>query len=218
MPTDPTHDELSKHPVAAWVERNLGLEEQDGKLLRISRPLTVVEASNLLADDSGLEVDDCREYLTRFLLASYQSQDDSGRNFFAFRLHQFISGAWECVFHARSSLVQRYLTLQGQQFKPGDRERPLFTLCFCRECGQEYFPVWAKLAAKQPDSFTPRDLSERSNEDEDVRFGYLMPDSCHDLRFTQIWKANTRRIGWNLKMGCRYLSTTSDVIGPLPFW
>ena len=53
----------------------------------------------------------------------------------------------------------------------------MFTLCFCRECGQEYFPVWATLLAKQPDSFSPRDLSERSNEEEDVRFGYLMPDS-----------------------------------------
>ena len=70
---------------------------------------------------------------------------------------------------------ERYLTLQGQQFKPGDRERPLFTLCFCRECGQEYFPVWVKHISKQPTSFAPRNLSDRSNEDEDVRFGYLMP-------------------------------------------
>ena len=159
------------------VERKLGLEEQDGKLVRISRPLTVVEASNLLARDSGLEVEYCREYLAAFLLAAYQSQDDSGRNFFAFRLHQFISGAWN-AYSTLETPGERYLTLQGQQFKPGDRERPLFTVCFCRECGQEYFPVWAKLTAKQPDSFTPRDLSERSNEDEDVRFGYLMPDSA----------------------------------------
>ena len=176
VPADPTHDELSRHSVAAWVERKLCLEEQDGKLVRISRPRTVVEASNLLADESGLEVEDCWKYLAGFLLAAYQSQDDSGRSFFAFRLHQFISGAWN-AYSTLEAPGKRYLTLQGQQFKPGDRERPLFTLCFCRECGQEYFPVWAKLVAKQPDSFTPRDLSERSNEDEDVRFGYLMPDS-----------------------------------------
>ena len=177
VPVNPTHDDLSGHPIAAWVERNLGLDEQDGKLVRIPRPLTVLEASEQLATDSGLDARVCREYLAGFLLAAYQSQDDSGRNFFAFRLHQFISGAWN-AYSTLEAAGERYLTLQGQQFKPGDRERPLFTLCFCRECGQEYFPVWAKLTAKQPDSFTPRDLSERSNEDEDVRFGYLMPDSA----------------------------------------
>ena len=176
VPVNPTHDDFSGHPIAAWVERNLGLDEQDGKLVRIPRPLTVLEASEQLATDSGLDARACREYLAGFLLAAYQSQNDSGRNFFAFRLHQFISGAWN-AYSTLEGAGERYLTLQGQQFKPGDRERPLFTLCFCRECGQEYFPVWAKLVAKQPDSFSPRDLSERSNEDEDVRFGYLMPDS-----------------------------------------
>ena len=175
VPSHLTHDALSVHPVAAWVERNLGLEDQDGKLVRISRPLTVVEASNKLADASGLKVDVCHDYLAQFLLAAYQSRDDSGRSFFAFRLHQFISGAWN-AYSTLEAPGERYLTLEGQQFKPGDRDRLLFILCFCRECGQEYFPVWAKLVAKQPDIFEPRDLSERSNEDEDVLFGYLMPD------------------------------------------
>ena len=175
VPSQPTHDELSSDPVAAWVERNLGLEDQDGKLVRISQPLTVVEASSKLSDASGLEVDVCRDYLARFLLAAYQSRDESGRSFFAFRLHQFISGAWN-AYSTLEGLGERYLTLEGQQFKPGDRARPLFTLCFCRKCGQEYYPVWAKLVAGHPDAFAPRDLSERSNQDEDVHFGYLMPD------------------------------------------
>ena len=69
----------------------------------------------------------------------------------------------------------------GQQFKPGDRDRPLYTLCFCRDCGQEYYPVWATLEFKEPQRFDPRDLSERSNEDDDVQFGYLMPDSSGEF-------------------------------------
>ena len=79
VPSHPTHDELSGHPVAAWIERNLGLEDRDGKLVRVSRPLTGIEASRQLADASGLTVDVCREYVARFLLAAYQSRDDSGR-------------------------------------------------------------------------------------------------------------------------------------------
>ena len=178
VPANPTYDELSRHPVAVWVERNLGLEEQNGQLIRIPRPLTILEASHRLATASGLKPESCREYLAGFLLAAFKTRNDNGRNFFAFRLHQFISGAWN-AYATLEAPDERYLTLDGQQFKPGDRDRLLFTLCFCRECGQEYFPVWAALIAKrQPDSFAPRDLTERSNEDEEVQFGYLMPDSA----------------------------------------
>ena len=49
VPNNPTHDQLEGHPVAAWVERKLGLEPKDGGLVRISRPRTVEEASHLLA-------------------------------------------------------------------------------------------------------------------------------------------------------------------------
>ena len=175
VPASPTYDELSRHPVAAWVERKLGLEEQDGKLVRIARPRTVIEASELLAEDSGLKEQDCRKYLVEFLLAAYQSQNDSGRNFFAFRLHQFISGAWN-AYATLEAPKDRFISLEGQQFIPGDRNRLLFNLSFCRQCGQEYFPVWATIEAKLPTAFSPRELSERSNEEEEVLYGYLVPD------------------------------------------
>lgn len=171
-----THAELSSHPVAAWVERKLGLEEQDGKLVRIARPRTVIEAATLLAKDSGLQEQFCQEYLVKFLIAAYQSQSDSGRNFFSFRLHQFISSPSN-AYATLESPRDRFITLEGQQFKPGDRNRLLFNLSFCRQCGQEYFPVWATMEAKSPKAFSPRELSERSNEEEETLYGYLMPDS-----------------------------------------
>jgi superfamily II DNA/RNA helicase/very-short-patch-repair endonuclease len=168
-------EELSIHPVAAWIERKLGLEERDGKLVRISRPKNVVEAGDLLAADSGLSSEECRRYLSGFLLKCYETRNEQGRSFFAFRLHQFISGAW----NAYSTLEPkgfRYVTLDGQQYKPGDRNRPLYNLSFCRECGQEYYPVWAEMDGKSPTRFLPRDLTERSSEDGSFRYGYLIPD------------------------------------------
>lgn len=175
VPLNATHEVLSEHPVAAWVEWNLGLEEEDGKLVRISQPLSVLEAAKRLSSESDLSVEVCRRYLSDFLLAAYQSQNESGQSFFAFRLHQFISGAWN-AYSTLDAPDERYVTLQGQQYKPGDRERPLFTLSFCRECGQEYFPVWADVEANVPNVFTPRDLTERSNDDEEMQYGFLMPD------------------------------------------
>ncbi len=170
-----THDALSGHPVAAWVEHNLGLEERDGRLERTSQPLTIREASQALANECGLDADLCGHYLARFLLAAHASRNERGQSFFAFRLHQFISGSWN-VYSTLEAKGERHVTLNGQQFKPGDRERRLYPLCFCRACGQEYHPVWAKLAGRTPQGFDPRDLSERASEDEEIQFGYLMPD------------------------------------------
>ena len=175
VPAEPTHSDLVTHPVAAWVERSLGLENRDGKLARISRPLDVVEAAERLAADSGLELEHCQSYLADFLLAAHRCRSEKGISFFAFRLHQFISGAWN-VYSTLEGPGERYLTLDGQQFKPGDRDRPLYSLCFCRTCGQEYIPVWASLSGKEPTALEPRELSERSSDEEDVQYGYLMPD------------------------------------------
>lgn len=175
VPSNPGHDDLATHPVAAWVERSLGLENINGKIVRIRRPLTILDATKKLAVDSGLAEETCRNYLADFLLITHRSRNDRGQSFFAFRLHQFISGAWN-AYTTLDAPGQRYLTLDGQQYKPGDRHRPLFSLCFCRACGQEYLPVWANLIEKQLKSFEPRDLSERSNDDDDVQYGFLMPD------------------------------------------
>ncbi len=182
----PTHEQLSKHPIAAWVERRLGLEERDDGLSRISCPKTILEASELLSKESEISEENCRKYLAKFLLAAYQSRDDSNRSFFSFRLHQFISGAWN-VYSSLEAPEKRYLTLTGQQFVPRDRSRPLFALCFCRSCGQEYFPVWAKLTNRQPKGFSTRDLSERSSDNDDTQFGYLMLNNTETPEATD-WK------------------------------
>lgn len=176
VPVASSSADLAAHPIAAWIERRLGLEERDDKLIRISRPRTVEEAAAMLVEDSGVPHEACRAYLAAFLLKAYETRDDKGRPFFAFRLHQFVSGAWN-VYTTLEAKGSRFITLDGQQFKPGDRGRNLFNLCFCRECGQEYHPVWATMAGKQPQGFTPRELTERSNDDEDLQYGYLMPDS-----------------------------------------
>lgn len=175
VPDTPDTEALARHPVAAWVERNLGLEERNGKQVRSSRPLTVTEATKRLAEDSGLDEDQCGAFLATFLLKAYEVEDVKGRPFFAFRLHQWISGAGN-VFATLEPAGQRYLTLEGQQFKPGDRERALFNMAFCRDCGQEYFPVWATLVHRQPESFRSRELNDRANDEESVQYGYLMPD------------------------------------------
>ncbi len=177
IPDDPTHQEMQRHPVAQWVEHRLGMERQDGKFARVRSPLNMDEAAERLARDTGLSTEDCRSYVAEFLLAAHRCRDRDGRSFFAFRLHQFVSSASD-VYSTLEAPGERYLTLNGQRYKPGDRDRPLYSLCLCRSCGQEYVPVWAHYPGDQnvPGSFTPREMAERSTDEDGLQYGYLMPD------------------------------------------
>ena len=185
------------HPVAAWVERNLGIENVQGKLIRLSRPKSAREASGMLAAATGLAKEICSDYLAAFLMMAFQCKDERGRPLFAFRLHQFISGGAN-VFATFEPPDSRFVTVQGQRFVPGDRQRLLYALAFCRECGQEYFPVSATLEGRVLKAFATRSLFERESQEEGIQFGYFMPDDAgefnpDDVRacFPENWIDNT---------------------------
>ena len=207
VPVVPTYEELQRHPVSAWIELKLGLDHEDGKWVR-ARPKTIMHAAELLSQDSGLPQDTCRDYLTRFLLLAYNTRDSEGRSLLVFRLHQFISGAGH-LFSTLEPESDRYLTVDGQQFKPGERDKTLFNLVFCRECGQEYFPVWATFEGNTLQSIAPREMDEKTHEDDEVRYGFFMPDvtgkwSDDDLEanFPEDWIEHVKDTP-KLKYNCR---------------
>ena len=78
---------------------------------------------------------------------------------FAFRLHQFFSRG-DTVFASLEIEADRYLTTQGQQFVPGDRDRVLLPLSFCRECGQDYYTVGRHKDLTGTYTYEPRELSD----------------------------------------------------------
>ncbi len=184
---------LRAHPLAIWVETRLGVSwsEVDQRWVR-ARPLTVEEAARALSEDSGRDVEACRSALRALLLVSsipererVGSPDAGARSFFAFKLHQFISGAG----HAYATLEspgQRRVTVEGQQFLPGDPEKRLYPVHFCRECGHEYHPVRfvndggdRSFLARDIDDVAPARADDESanddNEDETEQeiFGFL---------------------------------------------
>ncbi len=168
---------LCTHPLTIWVETRLGVawSEVDQRWVR-ARPLTVEEAARALSEDSGRTVDACRSALRTLLLVSSiperertGSPDASARSFFAFKLHQFISGAG----HAYATLEapgQRTVTVDGQQFLPGEPNKRLYPVHFCRDCGHEYHPV--RFVTDGGDrSFLARDIDDaapaRPGDDDD---------------------------------------------------
>lgn len=181
LPTKAGFQELARHPLAIWIELTLGLTYSEGQWRR-AQPITLEEAADRLVEDSGIEVEQARQVLADFLLLAYRTTDKppeaGGRSLFAFKLHQFISSGSK-LYGTLEAEGRRYLTLEGSQYVPGDRSRRLFALHFCRDCGQEYAPVWDE---QTPGGriFNPRNIEERHHpegDSEDIASGYFMPDT-----------------------------------------
>lgn len=178
VPYNLSFSELAQHPVSIWVELTLGLTYESGKPRR-AKPKTLAQAAQLLADASGLDKNLCSDYLQRFLLKAYNVTDKSGKSLFAFKLHQFISGGGK-VFATLEAPGKRAVTLDGQQFVSGDRSRHLYNVHFCRDCGQEYIPVWDQDGVEGR-TFAVRSIEEREHEDDGVKAGLLVPDASGKL-------------------------------------
>jgi superfamily II DNA/RNA helicase len=148
IPPTITNAALSKHPLSVWVETRLGVtfSEVDQRWVR-ALPMTVTEAVSALAAASGRSEAGCRAALRDLLLISSVPETDrthdaqsSASSFFAFKLHQFISGAGH-AFCTLEPAGHRTVTVDGQQFLPNQPEKRLYPVHFCRECGHEYHPV-----------------------------------------------------------------------------
>lgn len=178
-------DAFRHDPLAIWVERSLGIEAPaDLSKLRRAKPRTMTEAADFLAKESGTEREVARQALEAFLIAAHDVDWSSGRPPFAFKLHQFISGAGK-VFATLEPSGKRCVTLDAQRFAPGRQSENvlLYSTHFCRECGQEYHPVWFENAT----AFVPREIDDSAQEDSDAcggetkrRFGFLCPDSSSE--------------------------------------
>lgn len=172
-------DVFRADPLAIWVELNLGIELPDNEPPRRAKPMTIRVASEKLASDAGCSVDTARDGLQRFLIAAHEIKTPQGRPPFAFKLHQFISGPGKVLATLESQGI-RHITLDAQRFAPGrqDEGAHLYPVHFCRDCGQEYLPVWQSKQA--PANYTPREIDDIASDDnEDVSYGFLCPSALN---------------------------------------
>lgn len=165
-------------PLASWVEGTLGLTEEPGtdRLIR-ARPRSIggdQGAASVLAELTGVDTDRCASAIRDTLFAGFRvTVPGSAFPVFAFRLHQFFSRG-DTVFASLETEADRYLTTQGQQYVPGDRDKVLLPLSFCRECGQDYYTVGRHKDLSGTYTYEPRELSDvAAVEDRDRGFLYV---------------------------------------------
>ena len=136
-------------------------------------------------------------------MKAHELVDENGRKPFAFKLHQFISGPGK-VMCTLEEEGKRIVSLDAQRFAPGrEGENVLFyTAYFCRECGQEYFPV-----QRSESRWVPRDITDPVPKGMEHAFGFLLPvredfdspgiETLPD--FWLDWKAATLRVAKPMK-------------------
>jgi ATP-dependent helicase YprA (DUF1998 family)/very-short-patch-repair endonuclease len=172
------YQEFVNDPLSSWIESTFGVQPEPGgeRLVRMP-PKSIAGPDGAAAELSrltGAPSDRCIQAIQEQLQASYRCEPEplTNRPPFAFRLHQFISRG-DTVYASLEVETDRHLTLQGQQFVPGDRQRVLLPLVFCRECGQEYYCVrQVKETGSSRAIYMPRELSDRFPTDGTVA-GYL---------------------------------------------
>ncbi|MFB3786022.1 MAG: DEAD/DEAH box helicase [bacterium] len=165
-------------PLSAWLEKTFGVEEDtNSRRLQRARPKSIRGAhgaAELLSRQTGFPQDRCAAVIERGLLAGCECQpeDDTGSSPFAFRLHQFISRG-DTVYASLEMESSRYMSVFPQYLCPEDRNKVLFPLLFCRECGQEYYSVWKTQDSKTgPTRFEPRPIMNQLVQEEGES-GYL---------------------------------------------
>lgn len=162
-------EEFKRDPLAIWVETTLGIEMNGVSAPARAKPLSMTQAAERLARDTGCEAKTAYTALQSFLIAAHSVEDADGRKPFAFKLHQFISGPGK-VLMTLESPGERFITMTAQRFAPGREGIFLYPAYFCRECGQEYHPV-----ELLDNRWSPREIDVLFPNDAEDRFGFLVP-------------------------------------------
>jgi len=161
-----TYDEFVRDPLSHWIEAAFGVEEREGRLVRVSpQPIAGPDGgAQRLADQIDADVTRCETAIRNQLLGGYRVQHPETRfPAFAFRLHQFISKG-DTVYASIEPTATRHITLSGQRFVPQHRNKVLLPLAFCRQCGQDYYTVARVADDEGPSTFVPRDLGDRARD------------------------------------------------------
>ena len=134
-PMPATVDAFRRHPLARWLEAEVGVEPEAGGWRR-RPPATLRASAERLAAAVGRPAESCGEPLRALLSHGSALTRDDGAPVVAFKLHQFI-GQGGALFATLEPAGRRDFSLDGQLRAGGGR---LFApVRFCRRCGQDYY-------------------------------------------------------------------------------
>ena len=168
-----SYETFRSHPLASWIESTFGVceEAQSGKLVR-QAPRRLQggapgddggltedreSAAEELAKVTSIDAERCAKVLREWLLqgSNLRRTESSRFPIFAFRLHQFLTRG-DTVWATLEPEERRYLEITKKAAQPGEPDKPLFPLVFCRHCGIAYYRV-RSVTSETGESLLPRE-------------------------------------------------------------
>jgi ATP-dependent helicase YprA (DUF1998 family) len=145
------YDSFRQHKLASWIETTFGVREEPETRRLIRQAPRRLEgepienhfsAASELARLTGTTAGSCAQVLRRFLLQGSTLRRSASSRFpiFAFRLHQFLTRG-DTVWATIEPEANRHLELAKKATKPGEPNKRLFPLVFCRQCGTAYYRI-----------------------------------------------------------------------------
>ena len=168
-PPPDAYEDFRLHPLSSWIESTFGVQAESvtGALIRqIPRSIDGAGgAAEELAELTQTTPEQCARILRYFLRAGSEIRKDESARYpiFAFRLHQFFTRG-DTVWTTLESEATRHIELAKLGSKPGEPDKPLFPLVFCRSCGQAYYRVYEK-QVDDGHVLTPREDRHEEGED-----------------------------------------------------
>lgn len=174
-------DEFKKDMLSVWVELTLGIDFDNSGRYRRVRPMSLSQAVEKLSIDGKVEKDHAQKILQEYMENALNLEPYQGRQPFAFKLHQFISGAGR-VLTTLEKEDSRFITMDEQRYAPDEQEDTfLFSTFFCRDCGIEHHPV-QKI---YDELWAPREIDEPIAKDDWDKAGFFIP-----VKPNQIYQGN----------------------------
>lgn len=164
-----SYDNFRLHPLAAWIESTFGVRTEEGSGLLVRQTPRRLEGKDSAAEElarlTSTDPTRCAAVLRRFLLKGTQLWRSESSRFpiFAFRLHQFFTRG-DTVWATIEPEAKRHLDMSKKGAKPGEPDKPLFPLVFCRQCGTAYYRVKV-VSDEHGNTLLPRE--DRREEDDD---------------------------------------------------
>lgn len=163
------YEAFRNHLLSSWIETTFGVRTEAEAKRLIRQPPRKLKghesASEELAILTSTDPEQCDRVLRAFLTRGSQLRRSTSSRFpiFAFRLHQFFTRG-DTVWSTVEPEDIRHLEMAKLGSKPGEPEKPLFPLVFCRQCGAAYYRV-----AVQPDEhgalLVPREDRREEGDD-----------------------------------------------------
>lgn len=178
VPIDGTAAQFEQFNSAIWIERQIALEEKEGRLVR-RKPNILSKIAEQLAEAAQVDKEIAKIHLSQLLewANHLNSHPDKQRNFLPFRIHQFIAQTGS-VYATLGSRQTRQMRLEAGLY--ADKNTNLYPILFSRDSGHEFYCVTlnedkALILPREPFDHVPND-----EENDNIREGYIIMQHPED--------------------------------------